>query len=125
MPLDEALLSEYIKAQENIKPSEGKLPIIPRKRHLLKDSQRYNIANFGKYSSLRTIKTYWNFYDTVNLAKNEQFYKIREVKVKNKGKTIILHKDVKTKVNIEAENNINRILNYNSNKIDLSKVQAV
>ena len=122
LPLDEALLFEYIKAEENIKASDGKLPVIPKKRHLLKDAQRYNIANFGKYSSLRSIKTYWNFYDTVNLAKSTQFYKIHEVKIKDHKKTIILHKDIKAKINIETENNINKILNYNSTKLDIDKV---
>lgn len=115
-------LLESYKAVENFKASEGKLPTIPNKKHLLKDAQKYNIANFGKYSSLRTIKTYWNFYDTVNLARSTQFYKIHEVKIKDKKKTIILHKDIKTKVNIETENNINKILNYNSQKLDISNM---
>lgn len=122
LPLDEAMLYDYIKREEAIKASEGKLPVIPKKRHLLKDSQKYNIANFGKYSSLRSIKTYWNFYDTVNLARCEKFYKIHEVKIKDKGKTIILHKDVKAKINIETENNINKILNYNSQRLDISNI---
>jgi len=122
LPLDEAMLYDYIKREDAIKASDGKLPVIPKKRHLLKDSQRYNIANFGKYSSLRTVKTFWNFYDTVNLARSEQFYKIHEVKIKDKKKTIILHKDIKAKVDIETENNINKILNYNVTKLDISKV---
>jgi len=116
------MLYDYIKREDAIKASDGKLPVIPKKRHLLKDSQRYNIANFGKYSSLRTVKTFWNFYDTVNLARSEQFYKIHEVKIKDKKKTIILHKDIKAKVDIETENNINKILNYNVTKLDISKV---
>lgn len=116
------LISTYNETESKIKASEGKIPVIPKKRHLLKDAQKYNIANFGKYSSLRTIKTYWNFYDTVNLARSTQFYKIHEVKIKDKKKTIILHKDIKTKVNIETENNINKILNYNSQKLDISNM---
>lgn len=115
-------LLESYKAVEDFKASEGKLPTIPHKKHLLKDAQRYNIANFGKYSSLRRVKTFWNFSDTVNLARSEQFYKIHEVKTKDKNKTIILHKDIKTKVNIETENNINKILNYNSQRIDISNI---
>lgn len=115
-------LLESYKAVEDFKASEGRLPTIPHKKHLLKDAQRYNIVNFGKYSSLRRVKTFWNFSDTVNLARSEQFYKIHEVKTKDKNKTIILHKDIKTKVNIETENNINKILNYNSQRIDISNI---
>lgn len=117
----EELINSY-NTIENFKASEGKLPTIPNKKHLLKDAQRYNIANFGKYSSLRTVKTFWNFYDTVNLARSTQFYKIHEVKIKDHKKTIILHKDIKAKINIETENNINKILNYNSQKLDISNM---
>lgn len=115
-------LIESYEAIEDFKPSSGKLPSIPHKKHLLKDAQRYNIVDFGKYSSLRRVKTFWNFADTVKLAKCEKFYKIHEVKIKDKKKTIILHKDIKTKINIEAENNINKILNYNSTKLDIGNI---
>ena len=119
---------ELIKCYDAIndfKPSEGKLPSIPKKRHLLKDAQRYNIANFGKYSTVRRIKTFWTFADTVNLARCEKFYKIREVKIKDKGKTIILHKDIKAKINIETENRLNKIMNYNVTKLNIDKVARV
>lgn len=121
--IDEAVLYDYIKREEAIKASEGKWPAIPpNKKHLLKDAQRYNIADFGKYSSLRRVKTFWNFADTVKLARCEKFYKIHEVEIKDKKKTIILHKDIKTKINIEAENNINKILNYNGTKLDIGNI---
>ena len=119
--MDEAVLSDYLKREKAIKASYGKVAKAPRK-HLLKGAQTYNIANFGKYSTVRRIKTFWTFADTVNLARCEKFYKIREIKIKDKGKTIILHKDIKAKINIETENNINKILNYNSQRIDISNM---
>ena len=119
--VDEAVLSDYLKREKAIKASYGRVAEPPRK-HLLKGAQTYNIANFGKYSTVRRVKTFWRFADTVNLARCEKFYKIHEVKIKDKGKTIILHKDIKAKVNIETENNINKILNYNITKLDISKV---